>query len=61
MARTTDYDMIENGIRCGISKCSNRYAVANNKYMKENYDKTKESTFLEYLDANKFYGWAMSK
>ena len=27
----------------------------------KNYDKSTESSFLELLDANNLYGWAMSK
>ena len=37
-----------------------RYAEVNNKYIK-NYDENKESSFLEYLDANNLYGWAISE
>ena len=59
----SDYDMLmifERGIRGGITHISKRYAEANNKYMK-NYDSSKESTFIQYLDANNLYGWAMSQ
>lgn len=60
----TEYDiilMIENGNRGGISQCSNRHTKANNKYMKEKFDGSKESVCTEYLDANNLYLWAMSK
>ena len=59
----SDYDMLmmfERGIRGGITHISKRYAEANNKYMK-NYDTKKKSTFIQYLDANNLYGWAMSQ
>ena len=37
-----------------------RYAKGNNKYLK-NYDKNKESSYIQYLDANDLFGWAMSQ
>ena len=59
----TDYDMLliaEEGIRVGIYHSIHRYAKAKNKYMK-NYDKNEESSYIQYLDANNLYGWAMSQ
>ena len=59
----TDVDMllmVEKGIRGGICHAIYRYAKANNKYMK-NYNKDKEESILQYLDANNLYGWAMSQ
>ena len=59
----TDYDMllmVEEGIRGGICHSIHRCAKANNKYMK-NYNINQESSYIQYLDANNLYGWAMSK
>ena len=50
--------MVEEGIRGGICHSIHKHARANNKYMK-NYDKNKESSYIQYLDMNNLYGWAM--
>ena len=39
---------------------SHHYGKRNNKYLK-NYDKNIESSYIEYLDANNLFGWAMPK
>ena len=59
----TDYDMllmIEEGIRGGIFHAVLRYAHANNQY-KNDYDKKKKSSYIQYLDANNLYGKAMTE
>ena len=44
----------------GICQAIHRYANANNKYMK-NYNKNIEPSYIENLDVNNLYGWAMSQ
>ena len=50
--------LFEKGTCGGMCNAICNYVKANNKYMK-NYDNTKESKYLMYLDANNLYGWAM--
>ena len=54
------YLFIEKGLRGGISYIAKRHAKANNKYMND-YDPTRQSTFISYLDMNNLYVWAISE
>ena len=60
----TDLDMLlmfEHRIRGGITQAVHRYTKANNKYMGDKFNLEEPSSFLQYLDANNLYGWAMSQ
>ena len=45
----------------GVAMASNRLGQANNRDMVEDYDSSKPSKYIIYLNANNLYGWAMSK
>ena len=53
--------MLERGIRGGITQSVHRWAEANNPYMGSKHDESKPTRYLQYLDANNLYGWAMSQ
>ena len=50
---------LEKGLRGGIWNIVKRQSKASNKYMK-NYDPTKPSIYIQYLDINNLYGCGMS-
>ena len=52
--------LVEKGIRGGICHSLYLYAKGNNKYMKE-YDKNKESSYIQCWDVNSLYGPAISQ
>ena len=59
----TDPDMplmFERGNRGGITQAVHRYVKANNKYMGKKFNPKVNSSYLQYLDTNNLYGWAMS-
>ena len=53
--------MFERGTRGGITQSVHGWAQANNPYMGSEYDPSKPTRYLQYLDANNLYGWAMSQ
>ncbi|XP_074026081.1 uncharacterized protein [Leptinotarsa decemlineata] len=59
----TDIDMVhflQNGIRGGVSQCSERKHIANNQFL-PNYNPEEPSSFIMYLDATNLYGHSMSQ
>ena len=53
--------MFERGIRGGIIQSVHRWAKANNPYMGSKFNSNEKVNYLQYLDANNLYGWAMSQ
>ena len=53
--------MFERGIRGGITQLVHKWAIANNPYMGCEYDPLRPTKYLQYLDADDLYGWAMSQ
>ena len=47
--------MVEKCLKGGICHSIYRYAKVNIKYIKD-YDKNRESSYLQYLDVNNLYG-----
>ena len=53
--------MFERGIRGGITQSVHRWAKANNPYMEPKFNPNEKVNYLQHLDANNLYGWAMSQ
>ena len=53
--------MFERGIRGGITQSVHKWAQANNPYMGSEYDSSKPTRYLQYLDANNLYERAVSQ
>ena len=53
--------MFERGIKGGITQFVHRWAKANNPYIGSEYKPREPTRYLQYLDANNLYVWAMSQ
>ena len=53
--------MFERGIRGGITQSVHRWAKVNNPYIGFENTPGEPTGYLQYLDANNLYGWAMSQ
>lgn len=54
------YNMIELGIRGGVSMVTKKYSRANHKYM-DDFNESQEKKHIMYFDANNLYGWGLSQ
>ena len=53
--------IFQKGIRGRITQSVHRWAKANNPYMGSEFNPDEKTNYLQYLDANNLYGWAMSQ
>ena len=53
------YEIIKHGLRGGMRQYSFKKVEANNKYINKNYNKSKPSSYINYLDTNNLYGLVM--
>ena len=60
LADYNKYLFIEKGMRGGVSTEMKRYCKANNPYLQD-YNPKEETTYIQHLDTNNLYGWAMSQ
>lgn len=59
----TDLDMthfFRRGVRGGMTSCFRREATANNPFLQE-YDSTRPTSYIMYVDATNLYGWALAQ
>ena len=52
-------EMIEAGLRGGMTQTTCKKVEANNKYMGSDYDRNKASSYINYVDASNLYGLSM--
>ena len=52
--------MFKRGIRGGITQSVHRWAKANNPCI-NSFNPNEKTSYLQYLDVNNLYGWAMSQ
>ena len=54
------YELIEFGLRGGMTQATCKKVEANNEYMGADYDSIKKSSYINfYLDANNLFGLSM--
>ena len=54
------YEMMEAGLRGGMTQTTCKRVEANKKYMGDDYDSSKESSYINfYLDANNLFGLSL--